>query len=180
MVRKLVKKPAVDLRLALPRLDVFESCRPGRRTNDTCCSGHRASFLSEPFFSPCKHGEHAASEPCRKARRSRCVVHHGKANLRNKQGGETFASNLCTEVQRVGRGKSYRSTAGSAYPLGYEFAPRGCGQRLPNVVPSGADCPRRHWPQLDNCIFSSIELRFYYYLDALDGARAVSTSPPMF
>ena len=50
-----------------------------------------------------------------------------KANLRNKQGGETFASNLCTEVQRVGRGKggSYRSTAaGSAYPLGYEFAPR--------------------------------------------------------
>ena len=98
-----------------------------------------------------------------------------KANLRNKQGEETFASNLCTEVQRVWRGKggSYRlNAAGSAYPLGYEFAPRGCGQR-PNVVPSGAVCPCRHW-QLDNTPFCSIFIRFYYYLYGLNEARAES------
>ena len=126
--------------------------------------------IEHPFlpnhFPPLQHGEHAASESCRKGKESVFRAPRHKANLRNKQGEETFASNLCTEVQRVGRGKggSYRSTAGSAYPLGYEFAPRGCGQRLPNVVPSGADCPRRHWPQLDNCIFSSDSISTYMLL----------------
>ena len=101
-----------------------------------------------------------------------------KANLRNKQGEETFASNLCTEVQRVGRGKG-EVTVQLLLVVHIHLATSvhlAAAQRLPNVVPSGADCPRRHWPQLDNCIFSSDSISTY----ALDGARAVSTSPPIF
>ena len=87
LVRKLVKKPAVDSRLPLPHLDGFESCRrPGRRTKETYCSGHRAPFLTEPFVPPCKHGEHAASEPCRKARRSRVSCTTATQTFANKQG----------------------------------------------------------------------------------------------
>ena len=65
-------------------------------------------------------------------------MHHGNANLRNKQGGENFISNLCTEVQRVGRGKG-EVTVQLLLVVHIHLATSvhlAAAQRLPNVVPA--------------------------------------------
>ena len=125
LVRKWSPGKLPDPRLPLPRLDGFESCcRPGRRTN-SYCSGQGASFLTEPpFFPPCKHGEHAASEnmpqsgkepvSCTTAQKQTFAIDRGKKLL------------LPIYVLKSrGLGEERGSTAaGSAYPLGYEFPPR--------------------------------------------------------